>query len=111
MSAWRPAGKQLVVRPVLEAKPSAHAWSLGASNGEHAVRLDGLEEGLTRLLACPALHPAPPPGAPLLDRSFAESKEPTDCSSEQAGVNTRTYMVIILSWNNGTDVKEGRCFA
>ena len=52
-----------MVRPALEEKARAHAWSLGASNGEHAVRLDGLEEGATRLLACPALHPAPPPGA------------------------------------------------
>ncbi len=60
---WRTCGKQLVVRPLLEAAPAAHAWSLGASGGEHAVRLDGLEEGATRLLACPALRPAPPPGA------------------------------------------------
>lgn len=58
------AGKQLVVRPLPEeGKAPAHAWSLGASNGEHALRLDGLAEGATRLLACPALHPAPPPGA------------------------------------------------
>ncbi|KAK9834254.1 hypothetical protein WJX81_000411 [Elliptochloris bilobata] len=61
---WRTCGKQLVVRPVPEeGKTPAHTWSLGASNGEHALRLDTLEEGATRLLACPALRPAPPPGA------------------------------------------------
>lgn len=46
------AGKQLAVRPVLEATNSdTHGWSLGASDGDHNVRLDAMDEGLTRLVA------------------------------------------------------------
>ena len=46
------AGKQLAVRPVLEATSSdTHGWSLGASDGDHNVRLDAMDEGLTRLVA------------------------------------------------------------
>lgn len=46
------AGKQLSVRPVLEASNSdTHGWSLGASDGDHSVRLDAMDEGLTRLVA------------------------------------------------------------
>ena len=40
------------MRPVLEDAPGAHCWSIGASDGTHAVRLDTLDEGQTRLLAC-----------------------------------------------------------
>jgi hypothetical protein len=46
------AGKQLVVRPVLESFPDAHYWSIGGSDGSHSIRLDTLDEGQTRLLAC-----------------------------------------------------------
>lgn len=46
------AGKQLVVRPMLDGYPGAHTWSIGASEGAHGVRLDTLDEGQTRLLAC-----------------------------------------------------------
>ena len=28
-----------------------HGWSLGASDGDHNVRLDAMDEGLTRLVA------------------------------------------------------------
>lgn len=46
------AGKQLAVRPVLEAASSdTHGWSMGASDGDHNVRLDAMDEGLTRLVA------------------------------------------------------------
>ena len=45
-------GKQLVLRPALAAFPAAHAWSVGASDGRHAIKLDTLDEGQTRLLAC-----------------------------------------------------------
>ncbi len=41
-----------MVRPVLEGYPGAHCWSIGASEGVHGVRLDTLDEGQTRLLAC-----------------------------------------------------------
>ena len=40
------------MRPVLEASNSdTHGWSLGASDGDHNVRLDAMDEGLTRLVA------------------------------------------------------------
>ena len=40
------------MRPVLEATNSdTHGWSLGASDGDHNVRLDAMDEGLTRLVA------------------------------------------------------------
>ncbi|KAL3132004.1 hypothetical protein ABBQ32_14227 [Trebouxia sp. C0010 RCD-2024] len=49
---WQKAGKQLAVRPVLEESNSdTHGWSLGASDGDHNVRLDAMDEGLTRLVA------------------------------------------------------------
>ena len=45
------AGKQLAVRPVLDAeRPDTHGWSLGASDGDHNVRLDAMDEGLTGLV-------------------------------------------------------------
>ena len=46
------AGKQLAVRPVLDLeRPHTHGWSLGASDGDHNIRLDAMDEGLTRLVA------------------------------------------------------------
>ena len=57
------AGKQLVVRPVLEGFPNAHLWSIGATEGTQSIRLDTLDEGQTRLLACPPASPSRP-GAP-----------------------------------------------
>jgi len=46
------AGKQLAVRPVLDTeRPNTHGWSLGASDGDHNIRLDAMDEGLTRLVA------------------------------------------------------------
>ncbi|KAL0043259.1 hypothetical protein WJX82_006661 [Trebouxia sp. C0006] len=49
---WQKAGKQLAVRPVLDAeRPDTHGWSLGASDGDHNIRLDAMDEGLTRLVA------------------------------------------------------------
>ena len=45
-------GKQLAVRPVLDPEaPDTHSWSLGASDGDHNIRLDAMDEGLTRLVA------------------------------------------------------------
>lgn len=45
-------GKQLAVRPVLDVEASdTHGWSVGASDGDHNIHLDALEEGLTRLVA------------------------------------------------------------
>ncbi len=54
------AGKQLVVRPILEGFPDAHLWSIGGSDGAHSVRLDTLDEGQTRLLACAPASPSQP---------------------------------------------------
>lgn len=55
-----PAGKQVVVRPVLDNMPNVHCWSVGGSDGAHSVRLDTLDEGQTRLLACaPTSMPQP----------------------------------------------------
>ncbi len=46
------AGKKLAVRPVLDTeRPDTHGWSLGASDGDHNIRLDAMDEGLTRLVA------------------------------------------------------------
>jgi len=40
------------VRPVLDTeRPDTHGWSLGASDGDHNIRLDAMDEGLTRLVA------------------------------------------------------------
>ena len=47
-----------MLRPALEAFPAAHAWSVGASEGRHSVRLDTLDEGQTRLLACTPASPS-----------------------------------------------------
>lgn len=48
------AGKQLQVRPVLDSeKDATHLWSRGASEGEHTVCLDAVDESLMRLVACP----------------------------------------------------------
>ncbi|KAK9908805.1 hypothetical protein WJX75_003140 [Coccomyxa subellipsoidea] len=57
---WRSSGKQLVVRPILEGFPDAHLWSIGGSDGAHSVRLDTLDEGQTRLLACAPSSPSQP---------------------------------------------------
>ena len=50
-----------MVRPVLEGFPEAHLWSVGTT-GERseAVRLDTLDEGQTRLLACTPASPSMP---------------------------------------------------
>ena len=32
-------------------RPDTHGWSLGASDGDHNIRLDAMDEGLTRLVA------------------------------------------------------------
>ena len=46
------AGKQLAVRPILERDAAdTHGWSVGASDGDHNIHLDAMEEGLTRLVA------------------------------------------------------------
>jgi len=45
-------GKQLAVRPILDARAAdTHGWSVGASDGDHSIHLDAMEEGLTRLVA------------------------------------------------------------
>jgi hypothetical protein len=82
---WQRAGRELLIRPVVAAAPAAaagtddededgggggggagrapvaaaHGWGAGASGGAHSVRLDSLEEGATRLVACPPLTPDP----------------------------------------------------
>ena len=33
--------------------PDTHGWSVGASEGDHTIRLDAMDEGMTRLVACP----------------------------------------------------------
>ena len=50
-----------MVRPVLQGFPEAHLWSVGTT-GERseAVRLDTLDEGQTRLLACTPASPSMP---------------------------------------------------
>ena len=32
-------------------RPDTHGWSLGASDGDHNIRMDAMDEGLTRLVA------------------------------------------------------------
>lgn len=54
---FKRAGKQLVLRPLLEAFPGAHCWSVGASDGTASIKLDTLDEGQTRLLACTPASP------------------------------------------------------
>ena len=53
-----------MVRPVLEGFPDAHLWSIGATEGTQSIRLDTLDEGQTRLLACTPASPSRP-GASL----------------------------------------------
>jgi len=49
----------LAVRPVLDTeRPDTHGWSLGASDGDHNIRLDAMDEGLTRLVASLPTHEA-----------------------------------------------------
>lgn len=77
---WAAPGRQLQLRPVLPAdgrssassvgEPPAegqeeeeeadqlqavHDWSRGAAEGPHTLRLDGLDDGATRLVCCSAL--------------------------------------------------------
>lgn len=35
---------------------ATHAWSTGASQGQHTVKLDALRDGLTRLVSCQRLQ-------------------------------------------------------
>ena len=49
-----------MVRPVLEGFPDAHLWSIGATEGTQSIRLDTLDEGQTRLLACTPASPSRP---------------------------------------------------
>ncbi len=47
------------MRPVLDTeRPDTHGWSLGASDGDHNIRLDAMDEGLTRLVASLPTHEA-----------------------------------------------------
>ncbi|KAL0043248.1 hypothetical protein WJX82_002097 [Trebouxia sp. C0006] len=49
---WQKAGNQLAVWPVLDTeRPDTHGWSLGASDGDHNIRVNAMDEGLTRLVA------------------------------------------------------------
>lgn len=65
------AGKQLAVRPVLDAtNADTHGWSLGASDGDHNVRLDAMDEGLTRLVASLPSDNAESQGNRLTNRKF-----------------------------------------
>ena len=52
-----------MVRPVLEGFPDAHLWSIGATEGTQSIRLDTLDEGQTRLLACTPASPSRPGAA------------------------------------------------
>ncbi len=45
---------------MLEGFPNAHLWSIGATEGTQSIRLDTLDEGQTRLLACPPASPSRP---------------------------------------------------
>ena len=39
------------MRPVLDTeRPDTHGWSLGASDGDQNIRLDAMDDGLTRLV-------------------------------------------------------------
>ena len=46
------AGRQVILRPVLTAAKDSHDWTVGVSEGPHGIRLNALEDGATRLLAC-----------------------------------------------------------
>lgn len=35
---------------------AVHDWSHGATDGRHALKLDGMDEGITRLVCCPSLR-------------------------------------------------------
>lgn len=50
------------IRPAATEGESSHAWSVGASQGEHAVKLDSLRDGLTRLVSCQPLENTPQSG-------------------------------------------------
>jgi hypothetical protein len=47
------------MRPVVEPQLAAplHDWSVGASEGLHTVKLECLDESLTRLVSCAPLLP------------------------------------------------------
>lgn len=71
---------------------AAHDWSYGTSDGRATVKLDGLDEGITRLICCPALHTTGArrrqagPAAPLAQPSPAHghlppSRRPSCCSA------------------------------
>ena len=51
---WDRPGKQVQLRPALNLDTSdvLHDWSVGTSDGLHTVRLDSLDESVTRLLVC-----------------------------------------------------------
>ncbi|KAL4443584.1 hypothetical protein ABPG75_011321 [Micractinium tetrahymenae] len=35
---------------------AVHDWSQGTADGRHTLKLDGMDEGITRLVCCPSLH-------------------------------------------------------
>ena len=45
--------------------PDTHSWSLGASDGDHTIRLDAMDEGLTRLVASLPTDEAEAKGTPM----------------------------------------------
>ncbi len=53
----------LQVRPAAADGEAQHGWSAGASQGEHAVKLDSLHDGLTRLVSCQPLADSSQSGA------------------------------------------------
>ena len=79
------AGKQLAVRPVLDTeRPNTHGWSLGASDGDHNIRLDAMDEGLTRLVASLPSDEAESQGIALTAHCETLSQTCIFCSTSDA---------------------------
>lgn len=71
------AGKQVKIRPVLEeGSARTHAWSTGTNDSHRALKLDSLEEGGTRLVACKAFSKSVQQGTSAHAPLQQPSKEP-----------------------------------
>ncbi|KAK9819963.1 hypothetical protein WJX72_004515 [[Myrmecia] bisecta] len=85
---WRSSGKQVQLRPVLDAhNDNTHCWSMGASDGDYSLRLDQVDEGLTRLLACPPTEDA-----------AAKGKEAVSADITQQGCGLAAELVTSPVW-------------
>lgn len=130
---WQNHGRQLLLRPVVSSAEeegslpgrdsgsgsaegedfdalealALHDWSVGATDGHHTLRLDDIDEGVTRLVSCKPLSFSTISGSPTAAGASSLNTQGAEATSASAAASSLWFSITVESEMITAGTKRG----